>query len=98
MSRKEVPKLEGILSFKRNTPKTVDHTGTLKFTRLIKTAPSSFISETSTIVAIPVGNIPRYKTAIMLLLLNVEGTSPINTKIGMQIKLAINNEWVENSR
>ena len=93
-----MPKLDGILSFKRNTPKIVDHTGTLKFTRLIKTAPSFFISETSIMVAIPVGNIPRYNIAIMLLKLMFVGNSPVNKKIGALIKLATNKEWVENSR
>ncbi len=93
-----MPKLDGILSFKRNTPKIVDHTGTLKFTKPIKTAPSFFISETSIMVAIPVGNIPRYNIAIMLLTLMFVGNSPVNKKIGALIKLATNKEWVENSR
>ena len=93
-----MPKLDGILSFKRNTPKIVDHTGTLKFTRLIKTAPSFFISKTSIMVAIPVGNIPRYSIAMILLTFTVVGNSPVNKKIGALIKLAINNECVENSR
>ena len=95
---KEIPKLDGILSFKRNTPKIVDHTGTLKFTRLIKTAPSFFISETSIMVATPVGNIPRYNIAIILLTVMVIGNSPVNKKIGALIKLAMNKECVENSR
>ena len=93
-----MPKLDGILSFKRNTPKIVDHTGTLKLTRLIKTAPSFFISETSIMVAIPVGNIPRYNIAIILLIFMVVGNSPVNKKIGALIKLAMNNECVENPR
>ena len=93
-----MPKLDGILSFKRNTPKIVDHTGTLKLTRLIKTAPSFFISETSIMVAIPVGNIPRYNIAIILLTVMVVGNSPVNKKIGALIKLAMNKECVENSR
>ena len=76
-----MPKLGGILSFKRNTPKTVDHTGTLKFTRLIKTAPSFFISKTSIMVAIPVGNIPRYNIAIILLKSIVVGNSPLKKKM-----------------
>ena len=76
-----MPKLGGILSFKRNTPKTVDHTGTLKFTRLIKTAPSFFISVTSIMVAIPVGNIPRYNIAIILLKSIVVGNSPLKKKM-----------------
>lgn len=93
-----MPKLDGILSFKRNTPKIVDHTGTLKLTRLIKTAPSFFISETSIMVAIPVGNIPRYNIAIILLTVMDVGNSPVNRKIGALIKLAMNKECVENSR
>ena len=93
-----MPKLDGILSFRRNTPKIVDHTGTLKFTRLIKIAPSFLISNTSIIVATPVGNIPRYNIARMLLKLVVVGNSPVNNKIGTLIKLAMNKECVENSR
>ena len=49
-------------------------------------------------VATPVGNIPRYNIAIMLLKLVVVGNSPVNNKIGTLIKLAMNKECVENSR
>ncbi len=63
ISEKDALKLLGRTSFRKNTPKTVDQKGTLKLTKLTKTAPSFFIIETRIIVAIPVGKIPRYNIA-----------------------------------
>ena len=58
-------KLLGRTSLRINVPKIVDQIGTLKFTKLIKIAPSVLIKETTIIVAMPVGKTPRYKVAIM---------------------------------
>ena len=82
-------KLFGRTSCRRNTPKMVDHKGTLKFTKLIKIAPLALINETRIIVAIPVGNIPRYRIASTDSKFKSFGYVPRGHNNGAQIKLAI---------